>query len=65
MEKKKHAPKVWNDKFNTILNEMGLERCPWDPCLYFGEFTDTDGNSQWIILAVHVDDEYLMIRLQC
>jgi hypothetical protein len=56
----KQAPKVWNDKFNAILNEMGLERCPWDPCLYFGEFTDSDGNTQWIILAVHVDDGYIV-----
>ena len=32
----------------------------WEPCLYFGEFTDSNGDTQWIILAVHVDDGYIV-----
>ena len=40
-----YVEKVWNDKFNAILNEMCLECCPWDPCLYFGGFTACDSSS--------------------
>ena len=38
----KQAPKIWNDKFNTILIDMGFKRCPWDACLYYLNTDDGD-----------------------
>jgi hypothetical protein len=47
----KQAPKIWNDKVNSILIEMGFERCPVCPCLYV--WRDED---MYLYTSVHVDD---------
>ena len=52
----KQAPKIWNDHLDEILVvEMGMVRCPVDPCLYLKR-TGED----IIILCVHVDDGKLI-----
>jgi hypothetical protein len=51
----KQAPKVWNDKLHKILTEIGLERCPWDACLYMGWF-----ENKFIMISIHVDDGYVV-----
>jgi hypothetical protein len=47
----KQAPKIWNDKLNEVLLQMGLERCPYEPCLY--KYTKDD---DFLYVSFHVDD---------
>ncbi len=50
----KQAPLVWYDHLNTIMENMGCTRCPWDACVYYCEH-----DNEYIIIAVHVDDMIL------
>jgi hypothetical protein len=47
----KQAPKIWNDRLNHILVEMGFTRCPVCPCLY----SNIKDKSKFYV-CVHVDD---------
>ena len=47
----KQGPKIWNDQLNSILLQMGFERCKVHPCLY--RKISADGLQ---IITVHVDD---------
>jgi hypothetical protein len=47
----KQGPKIWNDQLDSILTELGFDRCPAHPCVYRYSIDD-----KFIVLAVHVDD---------
>ena len=56
----KQALKILNDRLDNILViEMGMQRCPVDPCLYMKRFGD-----DILLLCVHVDDgsSYQQVR---
>ncbi|XP_031783902.1 uncharacterized protein LOC103317335 [Nasonia vitripennis] len=47
----KQSGRVWNVKLGSILNEMGLQRCEYDPCLYHLQRSGAE-----LKMAVFVDD---------
>lgn len=47
----KQAPKLWNDRLNDVLLQVGFDRCPVDPCLYYFR-----GELGFILISIHVDD---------
>lgn len=47
----KQSSRVWNEKLNSALIELGLKRSAVDQCIYFAE-----SESVILIIAIYVDD---------
>jgi hypothetical protein len=46
----KQAPKEWNEKFNEILENLGLTQTPTDPCVYVTK------KGERVTVRIYVDD---------
>lgn len=55
----KQASRAWNIKANKILTELGFEKSPYEPCLFF-QLID----NKPVILVLYVDDFLLFVQCE-
>jgi hypothetical protein len=54
----KQSARSWNQRINTVLLELGFQRCNGDNCMY----THGYGTDSWIMIALYVDDLIIAAR---
>ena len=52
----KQSARCWNNAIDSYLKSKGYNQMSCDPCLYVKSIKQQDGNVNFVILSIHVDD---------